>query len=185
VLLESFRTFLRAGHGVGQAVDLQFDLHLFVRKNKKRLPKPYGFGSLLELLGGFEPPTSSLPSAVGFAPSGERLLSIENTMHFRVPKIETASGFVICTASLMHFYYTPKIIQKQETPKQLSCNFDSRSKQDENSPLTSFLQLLNLPPPQNCLYSSPHAQPIKGSVFSFAKTQYVMLERLIKSCLLL
>jgi len=69
--------------------------------------------SFLELLGGFEPPTSSLPSAVGFAPSGERLLSIENTVYFRVPETKTTSGFAICTASLMPFYHTPKAAEKQ------------------------------------------------------------------------
>ena len=72
-------------------------------KSSKRKNLETEVSRFLELLGGFEPPTSSLPSAVGYAPSGKRLLSIENTVHFRVPKIETTSGFAICTASLMHF----------------------------------------------------------------------------------
>ena len=81
---------------------------------EKRKPLKTEVFKGLELLGGFEPPTSSLPSAVGYAPSGERLLSIENTMHFRVPKIETTSGFAIYTASLMHFYYTTGAALKQD-----------------------------------------------------------------------
>ena len=35
VLSKPFRTFLRVGHGVGQAVDPHFDPHRFGRKSKK------------------------------------------------------------------------------------------------------------------------------------------------------
>ena len=101
-------------------------------------------------------------------PAGERPLSIENTLYFRVLKIKTASGFAIYTASLMHFYYTSKISPKQATPYHLLCNSDSKSKQGRINPLTSFLQLSHcrrLPP---CyLQSSPHAQPINGCAFFF------------------
>ena len=110
-------------------------------KAKENTRNPKISGVFLELLGGFEPPTSSLPSAVGYAPSGEKSLSIENTVHFRVLKTETTSGCTICTASLMHFHHTPKATQKQGKLHQLSNNSHYRSKQDQNSPLTSFLQL--------------------------------------------
>ena len=69
----------------------------------------------MELLTRFELVTSSLPSAVGFAPSGEKLLSIENTMHFRVLKTETTSGYTFCTASLMPFYHTPSLLRSTGT----------------------------------------------------------------------
>ncbi len=68
-------------------------------REKKNPSKPFGFKGL-ELLGGFEPPTSSLPSAVGYAPSGERLLSIEILAFCNVLNLETTSGCMICTASL-------------------------------------------------------------------------------------
>ena len=58
-------------------------------------------------------------------------------------------------------------IQKSNQ-QHLSCNSDSRSKQDENSPLTSFLQLCDCRrPPQYHLQLSPHAQPLTGCAFSF------------------
>ena len=52
---------LRVGHGVGQAVDPHFDPHRFGRKGKKNPRNHMISGVFLELLGGFEPPTSSLP----------------------------------------------------------------------------------------------------------------------------
>jgi len=102
-----------------------------VRTEMKPVKKnPESFDSGLELLGGFEPPTSSLPSAVGYAPSGEMLLSIEILAFCNVLNLETTSGCMICTASLMHFHHTPKATQKQGKLHQLSNNSHSKSKQD-------------------------------------------------------
>ena len=54
-------------HGVGQTVDLHFDPHEKVQICNKKHPKSEDFRCFLELLGGFEPPTSSLPT--GWEPS--------------------------------------------------------------------------------------------------------------------
>ena len=40
---DPFRTFLRVGHGVGQAVDPHFDPHLKVRFYNKKAPKTEAF----------------------------------------------------------------------------------------------------------------------------------------------
>ena len=64
VLFEPIRTFSRVGHGVGQAVDPHFDPHHFQRFCNKKAPKTEVFDAFLELLGRFELPTSSLPTAV-------------------------------------------------------------------------------------------------------------------------
>ena len=64
VLFEPFRTFRHVGHGVGQAVDPHFDPHLKVHFCNEKHPKSEDFRCFLELLSGFEPLTSSLPTAV-------------------------------------------------------------------------------------------------------------------------
>ena len=64
VLFRPFRTFRRVGHGVGQAVDPHFDPHLKVHFCNEKHPKSEDFRCFLELLSGFEPLTSSLPTAV-------------------------------------------------------------------------------------------------------------------------
>ena len=46
---------------VGQTVDPQFDPLEIVLKSNEKHPKSEDFRCFLELLGGFEPPTSSLP----------------------------------------------------------------------------------------------------------------------------
>ena len=64
VLFGSFRTFRCVGHGVGQAVDPHFDPHLKVHFYNEKHLKSEDFRCFLELLGRFELPTSSLPTAV-------------------------------------------------------------------------------------------------------------------------
>ena len=60
--LVSIVSFRQVGHGVGQTVDPHFDPHEKVQIRNKNHPKSDDFRCFLELLGGFEPPTSSLPS---------------------------------------------------------------------------------------------------------------------------
>ena len=45
VLFKSIGTFLRVGHGVGQAVDPHFDPHIKVRFSNKKAPKTEVFGA--------------------------------------------------------------------------------------------------------------------------------------------
>ena len=59
--LVSIVSFRQVGHGVGQTVDPHFDPHEKVQIRNKKHPKSDDFRCFLELLGGFEPPTSSLP----------------------------------------------------------------------------------------------------------------------------
>jgi len=63
VLSKPFRPFRRVGHGVGQGFDPHRDLREIMQKCNKKHPKSEDFRCFLELLGGFEPPTSSLPKA--------------------------------------------------------------------------------------------------------------------------
>ena len=60
----SVRSCPRVGHGVGQAVDPHFDPHLKVHFYNEKHLKFEDFRCFLELLGRFELPTSSLPTAV-------------------------------------------------------------------------------------------------------------------------
>ena len=53
--------FPRVGHGVGQAVAPHFAPHFFQHFGNKKSTENRSFRCSLELLGGFEPPTSSLP----------------------------------------------------------------------------------------------------------------------------
>ena len=62
--LVSIVSFRQVGHGVGQTVDPHFDPHEKVQIRNKKHPKSDDFRCFLELLGGFEPPTSSLPKAI-------------------------------------------------------------------------------------------------------------------------
>ena len=63
--LVSIVSFPRVGHGVGQAADPHFDPHRKVKICNKKHLKSSDFRCFLELLGGFEPPTSSLPIRPG------------------------------------------------------------------------------------------------------------------------
>ena len=63
--LVSIVSFRQVGHGVGQTVDPHFDPHEKVQIRNKKHPKSDDFRCFLELLGGFEPPTSSLPMLKG------------------------------------------------------------------------------------------------------------------------
>ena len=62
--LVSIVSFRQVGHGVGQTVDPHFDPHEKVQIRNKKHPKSDDFRCFLELLGGFEPPTSSLPKTI-------------------------------------------------------------------------------------------------------------------------
>lgn len=62
VLPGTILCFRRWGLWVGQMLNPQFDpLEIVLKSNEKR-PKFEDFMCFLELLGGFEPPTSSLPT---------------------------------------------------------------------------------------------------------------------------
>ena len=65
LIFQPFRVFPRVGQGVGQAVALHFDQHLKVRFLQQKSIENRSFRCYLELLGGFEPPTSSLPKSRG------------------------------------------------------------------------------------------------------------------------
>ena len=59
--LVSIGSFRDVGHGVGPLSSLHFSALQIVKICNKKHPKPEDFRCFLELLGGFEPPTSSLP----------------------------------------------------------------------------------------------------------------------------
>ena len=61
VRFKPFRSFPHVGHGVGQPSDPHRDPHQKVQIRNKKHPKSKDFRCFMELLGGFEPPTSSLP----------------------------------------------------------------------------------------------------------------------------
>ena len=63
VLPGTILCFRRWGLRVGQTLDPQFDPLGIVLKSNEKHPKSEDFRCFLELLGGFEPPTSSLPTA--------------------------------------------------------------------------------------------------------------------------
>ena len=67
VLPGTILCFRRWGLWVGQTLDPQLDPLGIVLKSNEKHPKSEDFGCFLELLGGFEPPTSSLPT--GWEPS--------------------------------------------------------------------------------------------------------------------
>ena len=59
--LVSIVSFRQVGHGVGHPSNRYFSTTQIVKICNKKRPKSKDFRRFLELLGGFEPPTSSLP----------------------------------------------------------------------------------------------------------------------------